>query len=310
MEYTRILVPLDGSPLSESILPYAVSFAERLNTRMELLHVIDLDALRTYFATQQGRPIDEAEDEMKAHAATYLQKVAASFSSKPFAIRQVVVVGSAPVMILAQAEKEKGTLLAMATRGFSGAKRWFFGSVADKVLHGAETPLLLFKGSPEGDLGKKVTIKRMLVPLDGSGLAEQILPHVTTLARGMTLKVEFLRIYSVPMTVATPAYPAAYPLAAQVPTLDAFREEAVDYLAGKVQQLREGEGLPEVSYTLTEGEAADQIIEAAHQTEHSLIAMSTHGRSGVGRWILGSVADRVIRQSGDPVFVIRPTAGA
>jgi nucleotide-binding universal stress UspA family protein len=276
---------------------------------MELFHVIDLDALRTYFAAQQGRPIDEAEDEMKAHAATYLQKVAASLP-KSFATRQVVAAGSAPVMILAQAEKEKGTLLAMATRGFSGAKRWFFGSVADKVLHGAETPLLLFKGSPEGDLGKKVTIKRMLVPLDGSGLAEQILPHVTTLAKAMTLAVELLRIYSVPMTVATPAYPATYPVATQMPTLDAFREEAVTYLDGKVQQLREGEGVPEVSYTVTEGEAADQIIEVAHQTHHSLIAMSTHGRSGVGRWILGSVADRVIRQSGDPVFVIRPTAGA
>ena len=309
MEYTKVLVPLDGSPLSESILPYAVSFAERLNIPMELLHVIDLDALRTYFSAQQGRPFDEVEDEMKARAAAYLQKAAASLP-KSLAVRQVVAVGSAPVMILAQAEKEQGALLAMATRGFSGAKRWFFGSVADKVLHGAQTPLLLFKGSPERDLGKKVTIKRMLVPLDGSGLAEQILPHVITLAQAMTLNVEFLRIYSVPMTVATPAYPAAYPVATQVPTVEAFRKEAVGYLDGKVQQLREGEGLPEVSYTVTEGEAADQIIEAAHQTQDSLIAMSTHGRSGVGRWILGSVADRVIRQSGDPVFVLRPTSGA
>lgn len=308
MQYTKILVPLDGSPLSESILPYAESFAEKLNTPIELLHVIDLDAIRTYFDAQQGRPIDEVQEQMKARATEYLQKVAASLPNT-FTSRQTVVLGSAPVVILAQAEKEKGTLLAMATRGYSGAKRWFFGSVADKVLHGAQTPLLLYKGSPEADLGKKATIKRVLVPLDGSGLAEQILPHVTALGKAMNLEVELLRIYSVPVMVAAPASPA-YPFGAQMLTLDAFREEAVEYLDGKVQQLREGEGLREVSYSVTEGEAADRIIETAHQTRNSLIAMSTHGRSGVGRWILGSVADRVIRQSGDPVFVIRPTSGA
>ncbi|HXV80482.1 MAG TPA: universal stress protein [Candidatus Binatia bacterium] len=308
MQYTKILVPLDGSPLSESILPYAESFAERLNIPMELLHVIDLDAIRTYFDAQQGRPIDEVEKEMKARATEYLQKVAASLPNT-LTIRHTVVLGSAPTMILAQAEEEKGTLLAMATRGYSGAKRWFFGSVADKILHGAQTPLLLFKGSPEGDPGRKATIKRVLVPLDGSGLAEQILPHVTTLGKAMNLEVELLRIYSVPVTVAAPAS-AAYPIGMPMLTLDTFREEATEYLDGKVQQLREGEGLREISYSVTEGEAADRIIETAHQTRDSLIAMSTHGRSGLGRWILGSVADRVIRQSGDPVFVIRPTAGA
>jgi nucleotide-binding universal stress UspA family protein len=308
MQYTKILVPLDGSPLSESILPYAVSLAESLGTPIELLHVIDLDLLRTYFNTQQGRPIDEVEKQMKAHATEYLQKLAASLS-KTLNVRQTVALGSAQMMIVAQAEKENGTLLAMATRGHSGVKRWFFGSVADKVLHSATTPLLLFKGSPERILGKDAMIKRVLVPLDGSGLAEQVLSHVTILAKAMNLEVELMRIYSLPMTVGALASPPAYPIGAQMLTVDAFREEAVDYLEAKVQQLREGEGLPEVSHTVTQGEAADQIIEAAHQTQHSLIAMSTHGRSGVGRWILGSVADRVIRQSGDPVFVIRPTSG-
>jgi nucleotide-binding universal stress UspA family protein len=308
MQYTKILVPLDGSPLSESILPYAVSLAESLGTPIELLHVIDLDLLRTYFNTPQGRPIAEVEKQMKAHATEYLQKLAASLS-KALNIRQTVALGSAQMMIVAQAEKENGTLLAMATRGHSGVKRWFFGSVADKVLHSATTPLLLFKGSPERNLGKDATIKRVLVPLDGSGLAEQVLSHVTILAKAMNLEVELMRIYSLPMTVGALASPPAYPIGAQMLTVDAFREEAVDYLEAKVQQLREGEGLPEVSHTVTQGEAADQIIDAAHQTRHSLIAMSTHGRSGVGRWILGSVADRVIRQSGDPVFVIRPTSG-
>jgi nucleotide-binding universal stress UspA family protein len=123
----------------------------------------------------------------------------------------------------------------------------------------------------------------------------------------MNLEVELLRIYSLPVTAIAPATPAAYPIGAQMLTVDAFREEAVDYLQAKFEELREGEGLPQVSQTIAEGDAADQIIEAARQTGHSLIAMSTHGRSGVGRWVLGSVADRVIRQSGDPVFVIRPS---
>jgi nucleotide-binding universal stress UspA family protein len=309
MQYTKILVPLDGSPLSESILPYAVSFAESLKTPIELLHVIDLDVLRTYFNanTQQGRPIDEVEDQMEAHATAYLQKVASSLPQR-LSIRQTVVLGAAQSVILAQAEKDNGTLLAMATRGHSGLKRWFFGSVADKILHGARTPLLLFKGSPEGGIGQEAAmINRVLVPLDGSGLAEQILPHVAILAKAMNLEVELLRIYSLPVTAIAPASPAAYPIGMQMLTVDAFREEAVGYLQAKFDELREGEGLPQVSQTIAEGDAADQITEAAQQTRHSLIAMSTHGRSGIGRWFLGSVADRVIRQSGDPVFVIRPS---
>ena len=309
MPYKKMLVPLDGSPLSESILPYAVSFAEGLKTPIELLHVIDLDVLRTYFnnAQQQARPIDEVEDQMKAHATNYLQKVASSVP-KDLAVRQTVAIGAAQAVILAEAEKEGGTLLAMATRGHSGLKRWFFGSVADRVLHGAQTPLLLFKGSAEGNVGQKAAfINRILVPLDGSGLAEQILPHVATLAKAMNLQVELLRIYSLPVTAIAPASPAAYPIGAQMLTVDAFRDEAVGYLQTKFEELREGERLPQVSQTVGEGDAADQIIEAAQQTKHSLIAMSTHGRSGVGRLVLGSVADRVIRQSGDPVFVIRPS---
>jgi nucleotide-binding universal stress UspA family protein len=305
MQYTKILVPLDGSTLSESILPYAMSFAESLNTPIELLHVIDLDVFRSYFNAQQGLPINEVEDRMKAHASEYLEKVAASLPRR-FDIRHSVMFGPAQVMILAHAEKENGTVLAMATRGHSGVKRWFFGSTADKVLHGAQTPLLLFKGTAERDRGKLVRIKRVLVPLDGSGLAEQVLPHVTTVAKAMKLELELLRIYSPPVTVVAPASPAAYPIDPRMLTLEAFRKEAVDYLEAKVQQLREGEKLSEVSYAVSQGDAADQIIETAHQTQDSLIAMSTHGRSGVGRWILGSVADRVIRQSGDPVFVIRP----
>jgi len=86
--------------------------------------------------------------------------------------------------------------------------------------------------------------------------------------------------------------------------LESLKEEVKDYLEKKVQQLS-GDGVKNVSYVLAEGEAAGKIINLARETPDNLVAMCTHGRSGVGRWVLGSVTERVVRHSGDPVLVIR-----
>ncbi len=86
--------------------------------------------------------------------------------------------------------------------------------------------------------------------------------------------------------------------------LESLKEEAKDYLEKKVQQLS-GDGVKNVSYVLAEGESAGKVIDFARETPDNLVAMCTHGRSGVGRWVLGSVTDRVVRHCGDPVLVIR-----
>jgi nucleotide-binding universal stress UspA family protein len=84
-----------------------------------------------------------------------------------------------------------------------------------------------------------------------------------------------------------------------------IKEEVTDYLQAKVEQLQ-AEGIEKVSFVAVEGTGPEEIIELARKTTHNLVAMSTHGRSGIGRWVLGSVTDRVVCYCGDPVLVIRP----
>ena len=123
------------------------------------------------------------------------------------------------------------------------------------------------------------------------------------LGKTMDLEVQLLRVYTLP----SDAHVLADGVIAQGAAV--FREplinEAKTYLDGIIEKLRAG-GLEHVVATVIEGDAASEIIDAARQTPASLIVMASHGRSGVGRWLLGSVAEKVVQHSHEPVLMIRP----
>jgi nucleotide-binding universal stress UspA family protein len=118
-------------------------------------------------------------------------------------------------------------------------------------------------------------------------------------------EIILVRVYKVPYTAVVPIEgyypPVDYNL------IDSFRDEAASYLQKKADVLREM-GIRKVSCVTREGLAADEIISLARQTPGNLVAMCSHGRSGVKRWVLGSVTETVVRHSGDPVLVIRSQA--
>ena len=205
-------------------------------------------------------------------------------------------------IIIEKAARDKGTLIGMATRGRSGIHRWLMGSVAEKVLRGATNPLLLVRGDEEGKSDGAATLKSIIVPLDGSKLAETALPRAVDLAKKLGLEIVLTRAYQIPLS----AYAGAD--TAYIPNQDAFltavRGEASAYLEAKVNEIR-GNGIEKVSFVLLVGSGADEIIDLARSTPDNLIAMCTHGRSGVKRWALGSVTEKVVRHSGDPVLVVR-----
>lgn len=292
--YNKILVPLDGSALSEGVLPYVRSLARAINVPVELLLVNESSQLTT-----SSPPM---------HGGEYLEKVAASFSGITD-VKCAVERGNPAGMIVDLAAATPGTLIAMATHGYSGAQRWLLGSVAEKVLHATTNHLLLVRPA-EGESRGEAELNTVLVPLDGSELAEKVLPTVRDLASRLRLKVVLVRVLT-PLYVGQPE--AFVPMfgvniQSQKELWAQVRTAATQYLSGKVERLS-GEGITEVSSVLIDGGAegaAAGIIDLAKKTAHSLVAMSTHGRSGIGRWILGSVAERVVRYSSDPVLVIRP----
>ncbi len=294
--YKRILVALDGSQISEGVLPYARSFAKGLKIPVELLHVADPDTLIPPLLAKPGRHYDVLTAERKDRSE-YLKEVGASFPD-PKEVDCSVRIGKASEMIVDSAAAYADTLIAMATHGHSGVKRWLLGSVADKVLHATASPLLLVRTTEEMKGSETRLLRTVLLPLDGSELAEKAIPEVVELAREMDLEIVLVRVYA----LATPAHADSY-----TPNLEQLweqiRKEAEDYLGEKARQLQ-GQGFGKVSTVSVEGDAAEKIIDLARERPQSLVAMCSHGRTGVGRWVLGSVTDRVVRHSGDPVLII------
>jgi len=146
-------------------------------------------------------------------------------------------------------------------------------------------------------------LKSVIVPLDGSEIAEKALAFAEALAKPMDLEVILLRVYGVPYG----AYSTGegfYDAGQLEKFVASLRQEASQYLEEKAAALR-ARGVKKVSWVVKEGLDADQIISFARETPDNLIAMCTHGRSGVKRWVLGSVTETVVRHSGDPVLIVR-----
>ncbi|MBI2935944.1 MAG: universal stress protein [Chloroflexi bacterium] len=301
--FKQILVPLDSSKVAEEILPLVKTLAQKLNAQVELFGVVEPEGVRALATSKEGSPLESLEAKAKTMAQAYLQRTAETLHLPPDTITTRVVVAKADAAILKEASSVVDTLIAMSTHGRSGVARWVFGSVTDKVLHSTATPLLLFRSVAEGAAPKETPLTSVIVPLDGSELAESVLPYAEELAKAMDLEIILVRVTSFPVSYAS----AEGMYVPSQDLLDAIEKEAEDYLAAKVQELGQ-RGLKKVSSRSLRGNASERIVNLARNTPGSLVALSTHGRSGPARWVFGSVADRVVRHSGGPVLVIAPKA--
>ena len=296
--YTRIVVPLDGSTTAEAVLPYVEAFAAGFKTSVELISVIDIGAMTTYLAADKVHNLDTIIVNEEKKCALYLANVAKRFSRFPTECR--VVRGTPAESIIETTGQDRDTLVAMGTHGRSGAKRWLLGSVAEKVLRGTMNPLFLVRAASAKASPRQI-IDSIVVPLDGSLLSERILPVVANWAQALDVEVTLIRAFELPAS-------AYYGNEDYLPDYDALREkarkEAADYLREHADSLI-GAGVRTVSTRTIEGPAAAEIISYAQTAPRSVIAMSSHGRSGVQRWILGSVTEKVVRHGDDPVLVVR-----
>jgi nucleotide-binding universal stress UspA family protein len=192
----------------------------------------------------------------------------------------------------------------MSTRGRGVVSSGLLGSVTYKIMH--ESPIPVLAITPErardrwdSDYG----ISRVIVPLDGSELSEAALPYAAVIAQRMNMGVTLARV----LYLDNVAYSEGYNLGDMLSSAEAEIEaEARRYLTSQARRLRE-EGL-DVQTEILRGSASSEIVALARQTDHNMIALATHGRSGVNRLLMGSVAEAVVRASGDPVLVVRPSA--
>ncbi|MBF8253521.1 MAG: Universal stress protein [Deltaproteobacteria bacterium] len=297
--YTKMLIPLDGSRTAEKVLPFARALAEKLKIPIELLGVVDVSVMVTHIAADKARYLDTLIAQGERSSRVYLKEIAERLPG--LSVTCEVDRGRPAEVIIERAAADKGTLITMATHGRSGINRWLLGSVAEKVLRGTTNPLFLVRGNEEYSTDGSPAMKSIIVPLDGSELAESVLPTVVAVAKMLDLEVVLCRVYELPAS-------AYYVAEDYLPNYDALKtqvkDEARSYLEQKIEALT-AMGLAKVSSVVLEGSGAEEIIHYAQAHPDSLVAMCTHGRSGVKRWVLGSVTEKVVRHSGDPVLVVR-----
>jgi nucleotide-binding universal stress UspA family protein len=298
--YSKILIPLDGSKTAEKVLPYARYLAGKFKIPIELLAVIDIAEMATHITAEKARFLDGMIEEGMRSSETYLRGVATTFGGA--AVKCTVEKGRAEEAIVEKGESDTAMLIAMATHGRSGLNRFLLGSVAEKVLRGAANPLLLVRATEEAKSDGEAGFKTVIVPLDGSELAESVLPMAATAAKKLGLEVVLFRAYHIPYN----AYAGddGYYAVNYDELIAAVRDEALEYLDKKVAEVKKL-GVEKVSLIAKEGFAGDEIIALGRKTPGGLIAMCSHGRSGVKRWVLGSVTENVVRHTMDPVLVAR-----
>jgi nucleotide-binding universal stress UspA family protein len=285
----RILVPLDGSRLSEAVLPLAETLAAD--------HEADLLLVRAL----RPLPTADAEVASQEEAEAYLAGMAAGLEARGLPRVGWKVWYDEPEQAIADAARYTGAdLVAMSTHGRGGVNRLLFGSVAEGFVRQAAVPVLLVRGELTWTPG---AMRRILVPLDGSTLSEGVLRVVEGLAGPFDLGVDLLQVIEpIPSRAMIELAPAARDL------LDLRPAEATRYLE-KVAARLESKGL-RVRTEVRPGLAVDAITGFARETGAGLIAMTTHGRSGLGRLLLGSVAERVLRSAHVPVLLWRAPAEA
>ena len=307
--YSRMVVPLDGSSLGEQVLPHVRQLGLGLAIPVTLMTVVEPPTPTIGHSLNPEAHEYQSDIHLEQHAADYLDSVASGLRSAGLEVTTATPAGSPAQQIVNEAQRVPESLIAMSGHGRSGVARWWLGSVADRVLHLTSTPLLVVR-SNEGEATHQDRFDKIVLPVDGSALAEQIIPHMAPIARGLGLSVDLVRVL--------PAWNEYFHLAAAPefynPSLESMAEsmaaqaegEASQYLDQLKQRLSQ-EGISAVEPHLLRGDPAASIIDVANETPDRLVAMTTHGRSGVGRWVMGSVAGRVVRNSGDPVLLVRST---
>ncbi len=296
--FEKVLLPVDGSTLGEGIIPYAAQIAKGSEAAVTVLYVASREGLDS-----RGAMVHRDSEAPPVTLQEYLGDIEARLAGAGIGSADHAIVTGVPwTGIVDYAESHAYDLIAMATHGRSGLGRWRAGSTTDRVLHSTELPMLLLRPSgPDGPESGPTELRRAIVPLDGSPLSETSLPTAGALAGKLGLEVALLRV--------VPTVPLAYlEYEPYSQDFDPRIEEQMNVAADDYLE-RIGDGLggnTQVSRHRLNGRAAAEIVDFAANDAEGLIVMSTHGRSGVGRWVLGSVADRVVCSSHRPVLLVRP----
>ncbi|MCB9003858.1 MAG: universal stress protein [Ardenticatenaceae bacterium] len=294
-QFKKILIPLDGSELAERALQPALSIAQATSATLVLLRVIP-----PLFLSVDPIVYDQISQQSEDEALAYLRDLQSRQIPPETAVHLVTISGPVAGTILQYAQEHACDLIIMSSHGRSGVSRWVYGSVAEKVLHGACCHVFIIRAQIESEL---FTHKRILVPLDGSELAEKALPPAVSLAHALGVEIVILGVIPpAHLTIETTT------MKQQADYLESHESEDAQAYMQTIRASLSGQNLINQVETI-KGPVAETIIDYANTHRIDLIVMSSHGRSGIGRWIFGSVTEKVLRGASVATFVIRGNSG-
>ena len=308
--FTRILVPLDGSARAEQALPVAARIARSSNAKLLLMQAVDI-SMQIGLSAEASFQLETLIESKSDAAKLYLAERASANDMRDLPTETAVVVGAAAESILSAIEAQHADLVVMCGHGRTGIGRWALGSVAEHVARHAFMPVLVLRESgtffATPDTTSESTVRAM-VTLDGSKYAEAALEP----AADLVLSLSTLGHAALHLALVAPLYEASPSSTAQ----ELLVEGAKSYLSQTAQQTLEAHPQLQITWSVsTQMDVAQSLVALAESGEGAgasakppsdLIAMATHGASGIARWAMGSITDRVLHATKLPVLIVRP----
>jgi nucleotide-binding universal stress UspA family protein len=325
----HILIPLDGSDLAERAIPVAARIARATEgSAISLVRIVRAPAEFETSATPAAAWAPAADEKEKREATDYLHEVAQRPALAGLSVTERIYAGPPSATLVLAAKSLAVDLIVMTTRGRSGFTRWLLGSVAEGVAREAAAPTLVIRVEKPDQAEVASLGGAALVPVDGSSLAETAIEPAARLARALAdERRSSLHLLSIvqplPMTATAPlGYGVEGGRAMIVDTELALVKESADYLKALARRVRQeyADALGvKITYTAIYGaDVAGDILAAAEGTldatpahqklpgRADFIAMATHGRGGLRRWVMGSVTERVLHAATQPLLIVRP----
>jgi len=299
-----LLVPLDGTRFSEYALPLAEGVAQATGAALHLAHVhvpqppTDLVGVTPF--QYEGMNLDAYEDDDRDRERDYMAALATRLSeATPGPVDTALLEGEVPSALSHYAKEVGADAAILSTHSRTGPRRAWMGSVAEGLIRSGDLPVLVIHADEGAEIGGPLNIRRILVPLDGSELSESILTTAVELVRACDARLTLLQVLSTghpdPGGM-IPTNPEQWAHALQE------GEVYLEALAGRLRRRR----IRVDTMVMAHSDAGQAIREVAQEDGADLIAMATHGYTGIRRVLFGSVAEDVLRHSHVPMLIQRP----
>jgi nucleotide-binding universal stress UspA family protein len=301
--FDTILVPLDGSQLADCVLPHVVAITRSFDAEVTLLRVLEKNQAGT-----SAQMFDLLNWQInKTKSTLYLEKTKARLQELSIRARTAVIEGLVAEGIIEYTQNQGMKLIVLSSHGRNGLTQWGISSITQKIILSAQTSLLIVRAHQYGVYADELSVaplyQRILVPLDGSQRAENVLPIITQLAHYHNSQVHLAHVVKTPeMARQMPPAPEDVDLTTRV--VERNREEAANYL----EQLRSRsylEGIDVHTHLVISDHAAVALHQLEEQEQIDIVALNAHGYSGNHQWPYGSMVNNFILYGKVPLLIVQ-----